>query len=709
MSANDIEGDSGNMDVADTDAEEMEPGEEEFDDSEFDVETADAEKAAGSGGDSFGDIEDFNEDMIETELSNEDISTEAPEGGSTQIAVEEAPRNEFDVENADLEQASAAPAPVETSVADNKITNLEYKSFDSGGTIVISAEKPFTYQVRDEPEFNQTIIEVGDVDLAERFKLPYIAKDFGQPVATINAYQERGSTTARFVIQYKTKMKPSIQQRQNSLLVMNSSSGTGTGPTNYVADAVGSSETDFTVTSSGSGSSSSGTSSTGGPSVSRKRITIEMYGVPIKEVIQTIAEDVGVNVIIDDNVDGSVNVKLRNVEWEEGLTALLQAHGLGYQRKGQILRIAKNDTITSEINNAQERIKAEVAADLLTQPMIMKIIPVNYGELESLQGQIAPLLTQNEKVTVDRRSNSLVVTGFPESIKRSEQLVKSLDIQPLQVLIEGKIIEANNEFSKAFGIQWVSSTTFSLGSQDGALTSTIRGDSNPSQVLGGFVGDLTIGTFDVLGDLRALLSIFEREQKIKVLSSPKVTTVNKERATIRQTTQVPIFQTTVIPNVGTQNTVTFQEAELLLEVSPQVTFNSDMLLDIRVKRDIPGDAIAGSRQINRREAQTKVIVKDGQSAVLGGIFSMDERLVEVGVPYLRDVPVLGYLFKSKRRETVKNELVIFLSPKILNPESMVRAMEMSNSTTPGLPSSDQPTNDGTGESLDDLEEDIESM
>lgn len=646
---------------------------EDFED--FDVETADssdalAEESEGisEGDDAYSEIEEFNQDMIQNELSTENIAQEEP---ASETPVEEnavaAQDTEYDIEAAPMD-------PVETPEADavvagasgNKITNLEYKSFDSGGTVVISATQPFTYQVREEPQFNQTIVEVADVVLADRFKLPYIAKDFGQPVATINAYQESGSTTARFVIQYKNKIRPTVEQRQNTLLVMNSSRAEGA--QNYVASALGGTELETSAPEAAIVPETS--------SVAGKKIDIEMYGVTIKQLVQAVADDVNINAIVDEDANMIVNAKLRQVEWEEGLAAILKANGLTYERNGQILRIAKVETITAELNRNQAKLKAEADAELLTLPKIMKIIPINYGDLDSLVLQISPLLTQAEKVSVDKRSNSLVVTGYPDTIKRAEMLVKSLDIQPLQVLIEGKIIEANSEFNREFGINWNSQTTFSLGGQDGTLSSTISGSA--LQAPGGFNAVMNVGTFDVIGDLRALLTIFEREQKIKVLSSPKVTTVNKEKALIRQTTQVPIFTVTNVPNVGTQTAVTFQDAELLLEVTPQISFNSDMLLDIRVRRDIPGEASAGSVQLNKREANAKVIVKDGQSAVLGGIFSMDERNTEVGVPYLKDIPVLGYLFKSKVKSVFKNELVIFLNPKIMNPESMLKAVELSN-------------------------------
>jgi len=665
---------------------------DDFGDLDVEDDKPSTSEVAGKDEDSFGDIENFNNGLIENELSDQDLGSKtAAKGADGNIN-----NGDLDVENADLfenpaknSNASSAAAtttitptpaapvtPTEESSlvgSDNKITNLEYKSFDSGGTVVITAEKPFVYQVREEPSYNQTIIEVGDVVLPERFTRPYIAKDFGQPVATINAYQDKGSTTARFVIQYKDKMKPSIQQRQNSLLVMSQPSGATPGATvdaGMEVTAVPSAAATGAVTVGGSATADA--SGKVNP-IAGKRITIEFYGADIKQVIQYIADDVGVNLIIDDDATGVVNVHLRNVEWEEGLSQILNAHGLGYERRGQILRIAKIDKMTKEIREAQERVKAETDNDKLTLPKVMKIIPINYGDLGSLVSQISPLLDKEEKVTADARSNSLVVTGFPTSITRVEQLVKALDIEPLQVMIEGKIIEANNGFSKQFGIRWNSKTTFDVGGNTAGLTSTVQGDSVPSLQNGGFLADLSVGSIDVLGDLTAVLSIFENESKIKILSSPKITVLNKENAKIRQVTNLPTFSSQTqaggASNVTTSQ-VTYTPATLQLDITPQISANSDMILEIKVDRDVPGAPLAGgSVPVNPRHAETKIRIHDGQSAVLGGIFNIDERTTETGVPWLKDIPILGYLFKSKNYDVTKNELVVFLYPKILKPSS----------------------------------------
>jgi type IV pilus assembly protein PilQ len=692
VSASEMEGEIADIEVESTD----DLGGEDFQD--LDVETADAENSGDapvdqasdtpSDADSFSDIEDFNEGLIENELSGENMAANSVElDASEDWATDSGGGEELDLEVANLQPTDAPvyedgsdstdAAPV--SVSGNKITNLEYKSQESGGTVVISASTPFEYQVREEPEFNQTIIEIADVQLPDQFKLPYIAKDFDQAVATVNAYQEPNSTTARFVIQYKDKLKPSIQLKNNTLHVMNS------GLTATAIATTGSSESS--------------------PKYSGRKISLEMQDTDIKDVIYFIADEVGANIIVDDAVQGKANVKLKDVYWEEALASILKAHGLAYERQGQILRVAEVKTLTNEFKNESGKLEAQYAAKRLIEDRLVRVIPISYANLTVLAEQVKPFLSAaGGTAIIDQRSSSIIIHDYLGHVKRVEKLIKSLDIQPIQLLIEGKIIEASEQFSREFGIQWSNSgNSFDVGSQAATLTQTIRADRNPNSAPGGYIANLTVGTFDVLGDLTALLSIYEREQKIKILSSPKITTLNKEKAHIEATQQVPNIQVLATQGVGTQTNVTFQDAKLQLDVTPQVTFNSDVIMEVDVSRDVPGASVGdlGTRAINKRNAKTRVMVKDGNSLVLGGIFSQDETFTEGGVPLLKDIPVLGYLFKTKTKEISKNELVIFLTPRILNPENLMKATDLA--TASEVPASTSETN-GSGKTDLDGEE-----
>lgn len=694
VSASELEGE-----ISDVDVEvETEDDFSDLEDLEPASETAAQEAAPAGQQNAYGEIEDFNTDLIDSELEQAGVKSSS-DGDQTAANNPEMPLDdELDLEVADV-TVPATPSGSGGS-ANNKITNLEYKSFESGGTVVITAEQSFDYQVREEPQFNQTVIEIADIQLPEKFKLPYIAKDFGQPVATINAYQDNGATTARVVIQYKNSTKPSIEKKDNSLLVMNSNTGGGGAETPIMGSGGDEIEADMTVAATASDSPTAS-----GNVAPNRPITLEMDDVEIREVIKLIADEVNINIIMDSSIKGPTSVHLKKVPWEEALNVILRSHSLGYVRQGNVMRIAPQDTLTKEATAFAERITKEDQAKRALANRKVKVFPVNYADVDDLAGKLTPFLTISGQggaagggMTIDlpgravgdKRSNSIVVTDYEEVMERIERVIRTLDIPPLQVLLEGKIVEANENFLREFGLQWTSTNSdVGIAGKTGTLVSTVRGDGVPQGA--GLFQQLTIGSFDILGEISAILGILEREEKVKVLSSPRVMAMNKEKSIIKQSTQLPITQQTVSNGVVTTS-VSFQEAVLSMEVTPQVTFTGDTILDIKVQRDVPGAPNSGGNiAINKREASGKVLVKNGQTMVMGGIYDMNESVAEAGIPWLKDIPVLGYLFKSKKKQLIKNELVIFMTPKIVNSDTikqMARIEELKGTTTsPGTPTS----------------------
>lgn len=682
-----------------------------LDDASLDDASLNSGDLDSDGADTFSDIEEFNEDLLEGELSDADLGTGSPPVMSDSASDDAflAGDGEFDIESAPpvapIEPAPVAPLeedfmeqdiiaveqdapivpeadyfPTEAPVGGtgNRITNLEYKSYESGGTVVISAEAPFTHQVREEPEFNQVIVEVADVILPESLKRPYIAKDFGQPVATINAYQDPGATTARFIIQYKNPMKPAVQKEGNKLLVM--SSGSASQTISSGIDEVGSGKA--------------------------KRVTIHVDDVEISEVIKLIAAESRVNIMVDSDVKGSTTVRLSDVPWDQALMTILKSHGLGYRRQDNILRIASQEKLAKEAENYNKQVSNEIDAKRQTEGRRVRFFPVNYADVEELIKQVQPFLTKDGKVSSDKRSNSLVVVDFVDVLDKVKKVITALDTTPLQILIEGKIVEAQEDFKHEMGMNLRATNSVSIGSQ---LATATMSTSNPlGTVSGGMSGTITAGTFDVLGDLTATLALRESENKVKVLSSPRVMVLNKEEATISQVRQVPVISITPVANAGQPlQQVTFQDITLSLKVTPQIAFNGEVLMDVDVQRQIAGQPTeTGALQVESRSAKTKVLVPNGKTMVIGGIYQNDIVETETGVPYLKEIPILGYLFKSKSKNVIKNELLIFLTPKIVNPEIMKQAFTMSKESEDN---SNIDTSLGTGDEFDALEQELETL
>ncbi|MNT05491.1 Type IV pilus biogenesis and competence protein PilQ precursor [compost metagenome] len=262
------------------------------------------------------------------------------------------------------------------------------------------------------------------------------------------------------------------------------------------------------------------------------------------------------------------------------------------------------------------------------------------------------------------------MTDIQDNLERVARLIVSLDTQPAQVLIESKIVEAKESFTRRIGVDWRSSGgSISFGNTSrGPITMRPSLSVNPGGApQGQFNLGINIGTFDLFGDLSASLSLAETEEQVKVISSPRIMAMSNEKANINQTTEVPIKQVTVNGNT-TQETFQFKPLQLKLEVTPQVTSDGSVIMTVAVNRQFRGATVSSQTDafsVNSREANTKVLVKNGHTAVIGGIYQSDATDGEVGVPWFRELPIVGYLFKTKNITKEKSELLVFLTPRIL--------------------------------------------
>jgi type IV pilus assembly protein PilQ len=278
----------------------------------------------------------------------------------------------------------------------------------------------------------------------------------------------------------------------------------------------------------------------------------------------------------------------------------------------------------------------------------------------------------------DNRTSSLILTDTADVLERVERLVKELDIPPAQVMIEGKVVEATESFSRTLGVNWgFGGAPAEISSSGGFNGSPLRLNSNWSSTsissstaaAANGVLELNVGRFDFLGDLNATLSLAQADSLVKIVSSPRIVTMNKEKAEISQKGEVITINKTVDQNGQPQSNATRTPVELKLAVNPQITNEGSVLLDIDVLRQFAGpiaDSDTKARPVESRSAKTKVLVPNGQTAVIGGIYQSTDSTTENGVPGLKDIPILGWLFKSKADERTKTELIIFLTPRILN-------------------------------------------
>lgn len=560
------------------------------------------------------------------------------------------------------EPAIGEPAPVPSGLS--QITATEYKGNDVGGTFVIEGSTPLTYQTRHDSASNQFIVEVPNATIAKSLQRTVRTKDASGAMSSM-ASAQGGGDTVRFVVQLKPgASEPLVQQEGNNLLIVG---GATIAP---IADGeTPAAETPATNVELGDSkilvSQSLADFLSGNTKFYGKRISIETSNMDIRDALRFLTEESGVNMVVSDDVKGNISLKLRQVPWDQALVVIMKARRLGYTRQGNVLRISPQDQLKQEEDDATKLVVAKRAIE----PLKVRMFPISYAKVDDLEKRLKDFMSERGRTVSDIRTNSIVVTDIAENLDRVAKIIASLDTQPPQVLIEGKIVEAGERFTRSVGINWgFNGSPVKLGTgRNGPVNFTPGMSASSGTVTGGNAAfNMTLGSLDLFGDLTAQLSLSEQDDKVKVLSSPRILTLTNEVANISQTTEVAVRQVTQNGTTST-DTFTFKPLTLKLEVTPQITADSSIIMKVNVKREFQGAVQSnGSFSVNSREANSRILVKNGQTAVIGGIYQSDATDSEAGVPWLRELPVVGALFRGRTNTKDKSELLIFLTPRIVS-------------------------------------------
>ncbi|MFN7144229.1 MAG: type IV pilus secretin PilQ [Myxococcota bacterium] len=399
-----------------------------------------------------------------------------------------------------------------------------------------------------------------------------------------------------------------------------------------------------------------------------KRMSIDLQEADIHTVFRFIADFADINIITSDDVEGKVTVRLKDVPWDEALGSVLQAKGLGAQRYGNILRVAPLETIKAE---QQAALEADKATDDLAE-LQLYVAPLNYAQADELTGQVTAVLSPRGSVQVDARGNQLIIRDNEEQVAQIRELLRTLDKPNREVSIEARFVEASSTFSRDLGITWGSNLEAS------AATGYPTGAFFPSSIseslsvdLGVPSGDnfleFTLGSIPGVVDLSARISALEAEGWGKVISSPRVRALDNEEAVVVQGARIPY-----VADNGTQgNTVQFVEANLELAVTPHITSDDTIFLDIKLSNDRPdfSAAVNNNPSIATKSITTRVLVPDGDTAVLGGVYATTETFAQNRIPFLGSIPIIGYLFKNTMKQREQNEMLVFITPRIVPLES----------------------------------------
>lgn len=436
----------------------------------------------------------------------------------------------------------------------------------------------------------------------------------------------------------------------------------------------------------------------GGRRYGGRRIDLDFKDADIHNILRLLAEVGGVNIVTADNVSGQVTIRMRNVPWDQALDVILQAKGLGMVRRGNLIRVAPLETLEKEREAAIARAKQREQL----APVETRLVPVSYATADALQPRVRELLSPRGSVSVDERTNVLIVRDIVENLDDVEELVRTLDTQTPQVLVEARIVEATSQYTRDVGIQWGGDVTMgtatgnptglefpsSVGVAGGAYDnqtftqglSPFTPTVNPSNFAvnlpaivgtgqGGALG-LTFGSIGGNVNLNVRLSAAEASGIVRIISSPRVLTLDNHEAHIAQGTLIPYSQ---VSAQGVQTA--FQEAKLELQVRPHVTAEGSVAMHLKVTRDEPDftrTSARGDPTILKREAETDLLIPDGHTAVIGGIYTRNTGRNVDQVPFFGDIPIVGVLFQRRRVRDDRNELLVFLTPRIVNRAEALR-------------------------------------
>jgi type IV pilus assembly protein PilQ len=423
-----------------------------------------------------------------------------------------------------------------------------------------------------------------------------------------------------------------------------------------------------------------------------RRIDLDLKDADVHNVLRLLADVGQVNIVTADNVTGTITIRMRNVPWDQALDVVLQAKGLGVVQRANMLRVAP----LADLEKERELQIARRQQEVKLAPLETRLIPVSYAQASEIQDRAKPLLSERGSIAVDDRTNVMIVRDLAGNLNQIEELTRSLDTQTPQVLVEARIVEATSRYIRDVGIQWGGDTTFSAatgnptglafpssvglagGASDGntptaGLSPFTRTVANPNFAVnlpaavgtgsGGALG-LTFGSIDNTINLAVRLSAAESSGMLRILSSPRILTLDNREARISQGTLIPFSQ---VSAQGVQTT--FQEAKLQLLVKPHVTADGSVSMHVKINRDEPDfnqTSARGDPTILKREAETDLLVMDGHTAVIGGIFTRNTGRNLDQVPFFGDIPLLGLLFQRRRASDTRGELVIFLTPRIVN-------------------------------------------
>ena len=438
---------------------------------------------------------------------------------------------------------------------------------------------------------------------------------------------------------------------------------------------------------------------TQGPGYSGEKLSLNFQNIEVRSLLQVIADFTNFNIVTSDTVTGALTLRLKDVPWDQALQIIMDAKGLGMRKTGSVLWIAPKDEIDAR---TKKDFEAAQAIQKL-EPLKTQAYQLNYAKAADILTQLTAtggagsstntrFLSERGSAISEPRTNQLFVTDTPSKLEEVRLLLASLDVAVRQVLIEARIVEARDTFGRSLGVRLGGTDLranrggdggYGIGGNNRVAFGTSYGEAVASSGAGGTnntsgnfvnlpaslsnvssVGSFALSIFNSAANrfLTLELSAMEADGKGRIVSSPRIITADQTKALIEQGTEYPYAVTA--PNGAT--TLAFKKAVLKLEVTPQITPEGNIILDLDVNKDSRGETTTQGVAIDTKHVKTQILIENGGTVVIGGIFEMEETNQENKIPLLGDVPVVGNLFKSRTKESTKREMLVFITPKVIS-------------------------------------------
>jgi len=573
--------------------------------------------------------------------------------------------------------AAAAPTRHQGSVSRYEVENVDFRRGEDGQSKVIVSLDKAGANISVNPRDGGLSVDIFDASLPDALNQRLDVMDFATPVQMIDV--GRKADAVRLELEVSGLYEQMAYQSGNDWVIeVSKVAPTTTSAANEVVEFFKDKE------------------------YTGARVTFNFQDIPVRSVLQLIADVSNLNIVVADNVSGNLTLRLTNVPWDQALDIVLDARNLDKRENGNVIWIAP----TADIAAREQQLLQAIQDRKELEPLVTSLVSVSYAtaaDLQALmdsaransQGGDAGLLSDRGSIAIDERTNTLMITDTPSRVEAIEKLVRELDRPVRQVQIESRIVIANSEFAHAIGVRFGVNALHNKRnilavSADGAGADLINPATNPRDDglldLPGIpdrynvnlpVADANAGSIgvsflagNVLLDLE--LTALEAEGDGEIISTPRVITANQAEAFIQQGVEIPYEQAASSGATAVQ----FKEAVLELKVTPLITPDNRVQLDLEVKQDSVGEIYQTGRggsvpSIDTRELGTSVLVNNGETIVLGGIFQDERARKEDRVPYLSSIPVVGYLFKRRSNETRKRELLIFVTPTIVEDRPVV--------------------------------------